>query len=369
MHIGFLLSGSLDNVTGGYIYDRQLVQYLHQKGHQVDILQVPGRKYLDRLCQNPILPLSRNWRRQNFDVMLQDELDHPALILLNRRLRNEAEYPIISIVHHLRCCEYRPQWQNNVYRLIEKSYLNTVDGFVFNSHSTSRTVESLIGAGKPRVIAYPCGNRLPNQIGDAAIRQRALTAGPLKVIFVGNLIQRKALHILLTALKNLPPKSCLLTVIGDLSVDPNYVRDIQRLIHKNAMEQQVKMEGMVSDGELAARLMENQVLVVPSEYEGFGIVYLEGMGFGLPAIATTAGGAKEIISHGKDGFLISPGDAIALAHHLRELNENRKLLADMSRNAHSRYLEHPTWQNTGENTLNFLLSLCPNKNCDERRIL
>jgi hypothetical protein len=137
LHIGFLLSGSLDNVTGGYIYDRQLVHYLRQKGHQVDILQVPGRNYLERLGQNPILPLSGKLRRQTFDIMLQDELDHPALIVLNRRLKNEVEYPIISIVHHLRCCEFRPQCQNNVYRLIEKSYLNSVDGFVFNSCTTA----------------------------------------------------------------------------------------------------------------------------------------------------------------------------------------------------------------------------------------
>ena len=322
--------------------------------------------YLDRLSQNPILPLSGKLLRQPFDIMLQDELDHPALILLNRRLKNEAVYPVISIVHHLRCCEFRPQYQNNMYRLLEKSYLNNVDGFVFNSHTTAQTVETLTGPGRPSIIAYPCGDRLSHQISEAEIRQRALAAGPLKVIFVGSVIQRKALHVLLGALKKLPADSYLLTVIGDLSMDKNYVRNIQNLIRSNAMEQQVKMEGKISDGELAGRLLENQVLVVPSEYEGFGIVYLEGMGFGLPSIATTAGGAKEIITHGKDGFLISPGDTDSLARYLRELNEDRKLLAEMSRNAYSRYLEHPTWQNTGENILKFLQSLCPGKIGEKR---
>jgi glycosyltransferase involved in cell wall biosynthesis len=361
LHIGFLLSGSLDNVTGGYIYDRQLVLYLRQKGHRVDLLHIPGRTYLDRLSQNPILGLSRKLSRQSFDVLLQDELDHPALIFLNRRLKNEARYPVVSIVHHLRSSEFRPRWQNDLYRTLEKSYLNSVDGFVFNSHTTAQTVEGLIGQGRPAVIAYPCGNRFSHQINETIVEQRSSATGPLKVIFVGSIIQRKALHVLLSALKDLPGDNFLLTIIGDASVDKGYVKRMRNQIHKNSMEGRVKIEGKVNDADLAARLVENQVLVVPSEYEGFGIVYLEGMGYGLPAIATTSGGAKEIITHRRNGFLISPGDVLSLASYLTELHENRQLLAVMSGNAYKRYREHPTWQTTGENILNYLQSLCCNK--------
>ncbi len=131
MRIGFLISGSLDALTGGYIYDRQLVDYLRQKGHQVELIHLPGRDYLDRLLQSPHLPLSKELNHLSLDILLQDELDHPALILLNRRLKSQAGYPIISIVHHLRSCELRPEWQNQLYRWIEKQLPDECGRFCF----------------------------------------------------------------------------------------------------------------------------------------------------------------------------------------------------------------------------------------------
>ncbi|HEX7474965.1 MAG TPA: glycosyltransferase family 4 protein, partial [Dehalococcoidales bacterium] len=115
--------------------------------------------------------------------------------------------------------------------------------------------------------------------------------------------------------------------------------------------------GPLNNSELITKLRENHVLAVPSYYEGYGIAYLEGMGFGLPAIATTAGATNEIITHGQDGFLIPAGDSAALAGCLRELGSERERLISMSLNALRRFNSHPTWQNTGETILNFLQSL------------
>ena len=86
---------------------------------------------------------------------------------------------------------------------------------------------------------------------------------------------------------------------------------------------------------------------MPSSYEGFGIVYLEGMAFGLPALATTAGGAVEIITSGRDGFLVSPGDHGALARQLGTLMADRDLLLTMSLVAQQRFAAHPTWDDAG----------------------
>jgi glycosyltransferase involved in cell wall biosynthesis len=107
---------------------------------------------------------------------------------------------------------------------------------------------------------------------------------------------------------------------------------------------------------LAARLRDHQLLVVPSTYEGYGIVYLEGMSFGLPAIATTAGAAVEIITPDVDGYLIPPGDAAALAGRLDRLAQDRSLLREMSLAARQRYLAQPTWEQTAGQIRAFLLS-------------
>ncbi len=103
-------------------------------------------------------------------------------------------------------------------------------------------------------------------------------------------------------------------------MDRSYVRTIRDQIRENNLNEKVSILGPVTDSELVVRLKENHVLVVPSYYEGFGIAYLEGMGFGLPAIGTTAGAANEIITHGQDGFLIPAGDSVALSQYLRELS-------------------------------------------------
>jgi glycosyltransferase involved in cell wall biosynthesis len=102
-------------------------------------------------------------------------------------------------------------------------------------------------------------------------------------------------------------------------------------------------------------LKQAHVLVVPSSYEGFGIVYLEGMCFGLPAIGTTAGAANEIITDAMDGFLIDPENAKELAERLNVLNDRRDLLTRMSLAARKRYLRQPKWEETAHGIREFLL--------------
>ena len=104
-------------------------------------------------------------------------------------------------------------------------------------------------------------------------------------------------------------------------------------------------------------LKQAHVLIVPSSYEGFGIVYLEGMGFGLPAIGTTAGAAGEIIEHGKTGYLIEPNDSSMLATHINQLASDRDLLGQLSINARNRYVQQPSWNETANQIRIFLQSM------------
>jgi glycosyltransferase involved in cell wall biosynthesis len=67
------------------------------------------------------------------------------------------------------------------------------------------------------------------------------------------------------------------------------------------------------------------------------------MSFGLPALATTAGAAREIITDGENGFLISPNNANALAQHLARFANDRAFLAQCGSAARTRFLQQPTW--------------------------
>jgi glycosyltransferase involved in cell wall biosynthesis len=359
MRVGLLIYGSLETISGGYLYDRRLVGYLRRQGDQVEIISLPWRNYLHHLSDNLSSRLLNRLKSLPVDVLLQDELNHPSLFWLNRRLKNQVNYSILSIVHHLRSSEARPAWQNWIYRQVESRYLEALDGFILTSQTTRLAVASLLPqtqqTGKPSLVATPSGDRFDPQIDSQAINQRSLQAGPLQILFLGNLIPRKGLHTLLEALAQLPSLDWRLSVVGSPDSDVIYSHRMRQLAKRAGLFTRVTFHGALDDNALAQLLRSSHLLVVPSSYEGFGIVYLEGMSFGLPAIATTNGAAGEIITHGEDGFLIAPGDSQALADHLHCLAEDRQRLREMSLAARQRYQAQPTWDDSMQAIRQFLL--------------
>jgi glycosyltransferase involved in cell wall biosynthesis len=359
MRVGLLIYGSLETISGGYLYDRKLVEHLRQQGDQVEIISLPWRNYLRHLGDNLSSGLLRRLGDLPVDVLLQDELNHPSLFWLNRHLRSQASYSMISIIHHLRSSEAHPAWQNWAYRWIESRYLETLDGFIFNSQTTRQAVANRLVQTRHKaplsLVAYPAGDRFKPRMDARAIAQRALQSGPLRILFLGNLIPRKGLHTLLAALEQLDPQDWRLSIAGSLSVDAAYAQRMRQRVEHAGLSARVAFHGTLDEGPLARLMRSSHLLALPSSYEGFGIVYLEGMGFGLPAIATTVGAASEIITHAQDGFLIPPDDPQALAGHLRRLIEDRQELKEMSLAARLRYLAHPTWDDSMRTIRQFLL--------------
>ena len=354
MRVGLVIYGTLDTISGGYLYDRMLVEYLKRKGGEVEIVSLPRRNYYRHLSDNFSRSLQKRLTHAKWDVLLQDELNHPSLWWLNHRLKSKISYPIIAIVHHLRCCERRADWKTHFYRVIEKRYLGSVDGFIFNSQTTRSEVERLTGGGKAFVVAYPGRDRFNQSTNLSQIAERARQLGPLRILFLGNVIQRKGLHTLIDALSLLSEMSWQLEVVGNLSAEASYVRSIRRQIAKTGLEDQIKLRGLLPDSGVAESLRRSQVLAVPSFYEGFGIVYLEAMAFGLPVIASAAGAAYELITNEKEGFLISPDDPPALIQPIRTLCQNRDLLIHMSLRAYEHYQHFPTWEQSTARIREFL---------------
>ena len=357
MHIGLIIYGSLDTLTGGYLYDRLLVEQLRHRGDQVDVIALPWRTYGRHLRDNLSRQLFRRLRQAPFDALLQDELNHPSLFWLNRRLRQEVRYPVVTIVHLLRCSEPRPGWQNWWYRRLETSYLAGLDGLVYNSQTTRTAVEALVGPQRPGVVAYPGGDHLPSTLTPQQIDERAREPGPLRILFVGNLTPVKGLHTLLQALTALPPEAWCLTVVGSLTMDPAYVHSIERQIERSRLTDRVRLVGSRPHTAVAAHLARHQVLAVPSLYEAFGIAYLEALGFGLPVIGSTAGAAHELITDGEHGYLVTPGDVWRLSHHLLNLHRERETLRRMSLAAHRRARRHPTWSESAGRVRELLQTL------------
>jgi glycosyltransferase involved in cell wall biosynthesis len=334
-------------LSGGFLYDRLMVDYLKERGDDVEVVSLPWVPYSRGLSMNLSRTIPHRLAHACPDLLLQDELAHPSLFFLNRRLKPLLNCPFIAIVHHLKCCEARSAWQNRFYRRIEQAYLHSVDGFICNSQDTQRSVTSLINNEKPVVIAYPGGDRLSTGISQEHISARSFADGPFKIVFLANITPRKELHTLVAGLSLLSENTWELLVIGSEETDPSYARSVRQQVERAGLQPRVRFLGRVPDRDVAEILGESHLLAVPSSYEGFGIVYLEAMSFGVPVVASGAGGAKEIVTHGTNGFLVNPGDARALAQHVRDLMRDRERLHTMSIAALRTFSSEPTWAQTG----------------------
>jgi glycosyltransferase involved in cell wall biosynthesis len=354
LHVGWVVYGDLDRRSGGYLYDTEVVERLRASGHEVTVVSLPDVSYLRSVTQNASRSIRRRLRRVagEVDVLVQDELCHPSLAWVNDAL--PADTPVVGLVHHLRSAEPAPAWRGRGYRFVERRYLRTLDAVICNSETTRRTVSALAGpeSTAESVVAYPAGDRFGEPLSAAEIRRRAHDE-PFRVVFLGNVTPRKGLDTLLAGLARL---HCdwELTVLGSLSVDESYAGSVARLVGDLGLADRVTLAGRVDDDRLREELRRGHVLAMPSAYEGFGIAYLEGMCFGLPSLASTAGGASELITHREDGWVVDPSDPSEVADALAPVCRKRERLARMGVAAADRYRRHPTWDETAETIRAFL---------------
>lgn len=364
MRLGLVIYGSLETPTGGYLYDRLLVEHLRRAGHTLRIFSMAWGGYPRLVLENLNLRLVREIRCAELDALLEDELNHASLVGLNRLLRRTGR-PILSIVHHLRSAERAAWLPHSVVRAVERRYLTGVDAFIYNSEATREAVQALAGQDVPGVVAHPGGDRLGAGVSAAEIRLRALAEGPLQVISVGAVTPRKGLHRLIEAMAALPPGMARLRVVGDLTRSAGYARQVRGQAERLGLDARVQFLGRLTDDELAACLATGHVLAVPSTLEGFGIAYLEGMAFGLPCLAASQGGAGEVVEDGVSGFLIDGDNPQALASRLRCLASDRENLARMGLAARRRFEQQPAWEESLERIHQFILEVAQTA-ADER---
>ncbi|WP_049972350.1 glycosyltransferase family 4 protein [Haladaptatus cibarius] len=355
MNLGLVVYGSLSERSGGFRYDRKLVEGLRRRGHSVEIIGFPWESYWRCLLHN--FSRRRCSRLSGFDVLLEDHLCHPSLVRINRGI----DAPIVAIVHHLRSDELRAAWKNRGYRAIERDYFQHLDGVICNSETTRQSVFDLLdsqeGNDLKTAVAYPAGDRFDRFVPVLSIGREF--EGTLRLVFLGNVVPRKGLHVLLNGLASVSG-NWHLTVIG-AKTDEEYANRVRRLRDELGLREKVSFAGRLPDEAVTGQLTRSHVLAVPSLYEGFGLVYLEGMAFGLPAIATTAGGAGEIVSDGDDGFLLPPDDPDAIADAVRTLRDDRRRLARMSISARERYERQPGWNEATESAERLLRKIRGNR--------
>jgi glycosyltransferase involved in cell wall biosynthesis len=172
-------------------------------------------------------------------------------------------------------------------------------------------------------------------------------SGPLRLLFVGGLDTAhyfKGLHILFAALKGLSEpqrKSVTLDIVGDGDAKSGF----ESLAAETGMGEQVRFRGSLSETDLVTAYQQADLTVLPSidRSEAYGLVLLESMACGTPVVASRLAGVRTLVEEGQTGFLVEPGDPLALRNRLSACIESPSLLPAMRENAARGIEERHRW--------------------------
>lgn len=171
----------------------------------------------------------------------------------------------------------------------------------------------------------------------------------LKVLFVGEINQRKGIKQILEAAKELKNTNIEFNLVGMGKAYKSYLYD--------DFEEFVNFKGRVSYEELMQEYASNHIFIFPSMGEGFGLVLLEALASGLPIIASKNCAGPDLIDTGKNGFIIDAGNTEQLKQQIIWFKNNQIKIIEMSKNARQTALQF-SWNNYEEclvNNLNKIL--------------
>ncbi|MFH1210772.1 MAG: glycosyltransferase family 4 protein [archaeon] len=160
------------------------------------------------------------------------------------------------------------------------------------------------------------------------------------VILVGNNFQTKGISTLIRVAKSLKKEFPMAkyTIVGD---DKRVLPYMKKLTEKEGVAEKFIFTGHVPNTELKEKYKEADIFILPSTIEGFGMVFLEAMNYGLPVIGSNVGGIPEIIDDGKNGFLVDPENPKEIAEKIRIIFEDEALRNKISENAYKRVGDFP----------------------------
>jgi glycosyltransferase involved in cell wall biosynthesis len=154
----------------------------------------------------------------------------------------------------------------------------------------------------------------------------------LRVGFVGTLVWHKGAHVLIDAVKHLPPDRIEALIFGDRAVFPAYARSLRA----RASDGPVRFMGAFAPERAPQVYAAIDVLIVPSLWlENSPLVVHEAFQAGVPVVAARIGGLPDLVTDGVNGLLYDAFDAGALASALRRLLDEPGLLDRLSRSAPS----------------------------------
>ena len=177
---------------------------------------------------------------------------------------------------------------------------------------------------------------------------------PARFVFtVGRITPYKGYDLLIKAFKSVAqemPEVKLILAIG--SHEPSEIEkrnELSQLAEGLGLANHTQFFGYVD--KLEAFYSATEVMVMPSTYEPFGMVAIEAMACGTPAVVTSRGGLRDFLVDGEDALVVDPLDTQALAEAILKLLRDKHLHEEIARKGYEKAHSTFTWERIAESTL------------------
>jgi glycosyltransferase involved in cell wall biosynthesis len=342
MRVAFVTVGDTGRLTGGYLYNARVLAALRGMGTELEEIVPCGASPEEQVAaSNELRSLLDPGA---FDVVVVDAL---ARIVCSPHLdRWRKERPVVAVVHELPSVATPGE---EFSREHEEPLLRSDRLISVSPHGASILENRGVPAAKIRVVP-PGSDRLPENSTGRSPRDDTVRA-----LCVAQWIPRKGILDLVRAWTLRKRPGAALELAGETDTDPGYAASVRAAVAAFP-DASITVRGPVDDAALGAAYAAADLFVLPSRYEGYGIVYAEALAHGLPIIACEVGPVPELAGEGA-ALLVPPGDVGALSGALDLLMNDAGLRGRMSAAARRRAEELPRWYDTAAGFLRVLREL------------
>jgi glycosyltransferase involved in cell wall biosynthesis len=340
-------------VAAAFLYDRDGLHAEWQNGRAYPLYNLeankPGAGILRQAFSlwHGLVSLWQLLRRERFDVIETFTFDSNIPGMLLSWL---AGVPLRIATHHGKVRNVT-KWQELLHLVIAKNTASII--VAVSAEVRDDLVARGIDPAKIVVIPNGIGPYRLNAVDMEAVRHEFKPdRGKTILVSVGRLVYQKAHSVLINAMQ---------LVLGSGFKGVLYIagegplrKDLEEQICDLGLLDQVRLLGNRND--IPALLSIADIFVLPSRWEGLPMALLEGMGAGLPVVATNVEGVVEVVQNHVQGVLVPPEDAKTLAEALSRLMSNAKLRKTMGIQARKRVQKFYTTDIMCENYLKIMIN-------------
>lgn len=327
----FFIPGAFDTPTGGYAYDRQILHHLQQRAFPLVPIELGGE--WPSPTTKDIAVCERLFH--SFSEKTALLIDGLAFGAMPETLLKQAKGPIIALCHHPLAYETGlDESRRTELHMSEKAALAHARSVIVTSDETAGLLAREFGVPERNIVIALPGTRK---------MQRARGGGNIPhLIAIGSVSKRKNYDGLLEALRQIADLSWRLTIAGRVE-DEGLIGLLLERTSANDWRDRVQFTGALPDDAIEALLMEADLFVMPSHYEGYGMALMEAVASGLPCVATDAVPSARQVPAGAIKS-VPAGDSEAFGNALRQLLTDTDARKNMAALAWSARATLPDWE-------------------------